>query len=432
MSRLRPWLWCRLAIAGLVLSIAPCQAQKRVALVIGNGTYAHAAPLPNPPKDAAAIGAAFKRLNFDHVVILKDLGAEALRRALLDFEPKVVGADIAVLYFAGHGIEVDGENFIIPVDARLARAAAAELEAVPLSTVTNVLSGARKLRLVILDACRTNPFSARMAANTPGGRKRSIGRGLSRVDPGDNELIAFAAAAGTEADDGLGEHSPFTASLLKHIETPGLDVRLLFGGVRDDVLTTTKRQQMPHVYGTLGRDPIYLRAAAAVSEIVPTPTEGEPPAAVDKARLDKLQEGYANWFALAQPVKGESHPAYIARMKQLVALAQMRQETGLIQDHWAIGVWDGAVKGAKLGADGPRRTLNIANVKGGGKAFGGWAASVNRAFGLGAQISIDGDRVRVTTQQYSIVTLQRSGDDKLVGTFRLRSGRSYPIALARQ
>ena len=244
-------------------------------------------PLPNLSNDAAAVAAALRRLQFEHVTVLRDLGAEAFRKALLEFGPKAAAADIAVVYFAGHGVEVDGQNFLIPVDAKLVRAAAAELKAIPLSTVTAVLSPARKLRLVILDACRTNPFRTRMAADGPAGRKRTIGRGLGRIEPGENELIAFAAAAGTEADDGSGLQSPFTAALLKHIETPGIDVRILFGKVRDEVLKATGRQQAPHVYGTLGGDVISLavidmnvvrRPAAAPSPPVPAPpTKKSPP-----------------------------------------------------------------------------------------------------------------------------------------------------------
>ena len=199
-----------IALIALIAGLAagPAHAEKRVALVIGNGAYVHATALPNPTNDAGAMAAALQRIGFEHVILLKDLGAEALRRALIEFERKAAGADIAVVYFAGHGIEVDGQNFLVPVDARLARAGAVELEAIPLSAVTAVLSGALKLRLVILDACRSNPFRARLAADATGGRKRSVGRGLVRIEPGENELIAFAAAAGTEADDGSGTAQP--------------------------------------------------------------------------------------------------------------------------------------------------------------------------------------------------------------------------------
>src|SRR5262245_20347743 len=265
-GRIMRYVGCVLmAIACVVAMLAAPAEARRAALVIGNGAYAHATVLPNPANDAVAVAAALRRLGFEHVTLLKDLGAEALRRALMEFEPKVADADIALVYFAGHGIEVDGQNFLVPVDARLARVGAVELEAIPLSTVTAVLAGALKLRMVILDACRSNPFRARLAADASGGRKRSVGRGLSRIEPGENELIAFAAAAGTEADDGSGHNSPFAAALLKHIETPGLEVRLLFGGVRDDVLAATRRQQTPHVYATLGREPIYLKAPPATA-----------------------------------------------------------------------------------------------------------------------------------------------------------------------
>ncbi|MGH6814608.1 MAG: caspase family protein, partial [Hyphomicrobiaceae bacterium] len=200
------------AIAFLALGMlsAPAFADKRVALAIGNSAYRHVARLPNPINDAIAIGAALQRLGFDTVTVRHDLGYDALRQELVAFETHATGADIALVYFAGHGIEVDGQNYLIPADARLTRAIAVEGEAIALSLVTRMIAGARKLRLVILDACRNNPFRARLTAET-GTQKRSIGRGLSRVEAGENELVVFAAAAGAEADDGPGRHSPFTA-----------------------------------------------------------------------------------------------------------------------------------------------------------------------------------------------------------------------------
>ena len=237
------WVVCLLPCTALVA--VPALAESRVALAIGNGAYTHVGPLPNPTRDAEAIGAVLRRIKFEHVTVLQNLGAEAFRRSLLDFEVRAARADIALVYFAGHGIEVDGQNFLIPVDAKLARAAAAELEAIRLSTVTTVLSGARKLRLIMLDACRNNPFRTRMIADASGGLKRSIGRGLSPIEVNENELIVYAAAAGTEADDGEGQHSPFTAALLKHVETPSIDVRIMFGKVRDEVRRQRKRSSRP-------------------------------------------------------------------------------------------------------------------------------------------------------------------------------------------
>ena len=259
------WLIARLA-AGMACALmaagGPAEA-RRVALVIGNSAYAHAEPLPNPGNDADAVAAALRRMRFDNITLHRDLSADGMRRALGAFAAEATGAEIAIVFYAGHGIEVDGQNYLIPSDARLARASVVELEAIPLSAVTASIAGAQKLRLVILDACRNNPFRSKMAAAETGTRRRSIGRGLARIEPGDNELIAFAAAGGTEAEDGVGRNSPFTNALLKSLETPGLEVRVLFGAVRDDVLTATGRGQTPHVYGTLGREAIYLVPPAA-------------------------------------------------------------------------------------------------------------------------------------------------------------------------
>jgi Caspase domain len=260
-------------------ALSPAHA-RRVALVIGNSKYAHVERLANPVRDAQAVGEALKRLQFDTVTILQDLGKEAMSRALQAFEDEANAADIALIFFAGHGIEVDGQNYLIPTDARLIRATAAEFEALELSKVTKRIQGAAKLRLVILDACRNNPFRPKMRADA-GSQRRSIGRGLAQVDPGQNELVAFAAAAGTEADDGDAGHSPYTKALLKHLETPGLEIGQLFREVRDEVLSATNREQTPHLYGTLGRDQIYLMPTPSA---VGTSTAGAPSADYERVR----------------------------------------------------------------------------------------------------------------------------------------------------
>jgi hypothetical protein len=193
-----------------------------------------------------------KRLGFDKVILGKNLGFNGFRAALNELAREAAGADIGVVYFAGHGMEVGGKNFLIPVDATLARAGALDLEAIPLETVLAQLEGVRELKLVILDACRNNPFALR-------GGKRSLGRGLARIEPEDSMLVIYAAKDGTTADDGVGRpHSPFTQALLKHIATPGTEVRILFGRIGEDVATVTGRQQLPHLYGTLGGKEFYL------------------------------------------------------------------------------------------------------------------------------------------------------------------------------
>ena len=251
-----------------IVSDANAQAEKRVALVIGNGEYAKVGKLPNPTRDASAVEALLRSAKFDVVEAKRDLGAAAMRRALRDFSDKVRDADIAVVFFAGHGIEVNGTNYLIPVDATLERDIDVEDETVPLDRVIQILDQAKRLRLIILDACRDNPFVPSMRRTTS---SRSIGRGLARVDVLTSDtLIAFAARAGSTAADGDGSNSPYTLALVKHLATPGLDLRLALGRVRDEVIRHTGAKQEPFVYGSLGGAEIPLVAAkqerATVSE----------------------------------------------------------------------------------------------------------------------------------------------------------------------
>ena len=260
------------ALAAILLLAVPAEA-RRVALVIGNASYA-IGPLTNPVNDADAVAKALKDLGFEDVVLSKNLGGNAMRDAIKSFGARAAGADIAVVYFAGHGTEVGGRNYLIPIDARLARGADLDFEAISLDTVISQVDGARKLRLVILDACRNNIFPL-------AGAKRSLSRGLARVEPEDNTLIAYAAKDGSTADDGTGRHSPYTTALLKHLGTPNLDVRIMFGRVRDDVLSLTRREQQPHLYGTLGGEQIFLSSSA--TSAAPPPVAPSRPAAPSEA-----------------------------------------------------------------------------------------------------------------------------------------------------
>ena len=180
-----------LALVLVVLASLPALAQRRVALVVGNGAYANVVPLPNPPKDASAIEGLLKKAGFDVVEARRDLGTAELKRALRDFSERVQTADIAVVFFAGHGIEVGGVNYLVPVDAALKRDIDVEDEAVSLDRVMQLLEPAKRLRLIILDACRDNPFTQTMRRTVA---TRSIGRGLAKVDiAASDTLVAFAA-----------------------------------------------------------------------------------------------------------------------------------------------------------------------------------------------------------------------------------------------
>jgi uncharacterized caspase-like protein len=245
-----------LAAALLLLVCQPAFAEKRVALVLGNSAYQNVARLPNPVNDGTVIAATFKNAGFDVVDSRHDLPAAETRRALRDFADRARDADIAVVYYAGHGIEVDGTNYLIPVDAKLERDTDVYDEAFSLDRVLLAIEPAKQLRLVILDACRDNPFAKTMKRTVA---SRAIGQGLAKVEPtSPNMLIAYSAKAGSTALDGDAKNSPFTMALAKHLTTPGLDVRRAFGFVRDEVLKTTSYRQEPFVYGSLGGEDVPL------------------------------------------------------------------------------------------------------------------------------------------------------------------------------
>ena len=269
--KLRRWA---LAAAAFCLMSGPAFAEKRVALVLGNSAYRNVAPLANPVNDSARIASTLKEAGFDVVDSRRDLSAADTRRALRDFADRSRDADIAVVYYAGHGIEVDGGNYLIPVDARLERDTDVYDEALSLDRVLVAIEPAKKLRLVILDACRDNPFSRSMKRTVA---SRAIGQGLAKVEPtSPNVLIAYSAKAGSTAADGDGQNSPFTAALSHHLTKPGLDVRRAFGFVRDEVLKTTGNKQEPFVYGSLGGEDVPLvparPAPAAAAPATPVPS----------------------------------------------------------------------------------------------------------------------------------------------------------------
>jgi uncharacterized caspase-like protein len=257
-----------LAAAILATTGLSAYADKRVAMVIGNSAYKNVNRLKNPANDAAAVVAMFKTAGFDSVDLRQDLNVVEMRRALREFGNKTRDADVAVIYYAGHGIELDGTNYLIPVDATLETDTDVLDETFPLERVLFAVEPAKQLRLVILDACRDNPFAKTMKRTIS---SRAIGRGLAKVEPSSpNTMVAFAAKAGSTASDGDGKNSPFALALVDHLAKPGLDLRKAFGFVRDDVLKATSNTQEPFVYGSLGGNDVTLVPAA------PTPVAAAP------------------------------------------------------------------------------------------------------------------------------------------------------------
>jgi Caspase domain len=250
--------------AALVGSVERGLADKRVALVIGNYSYQNVEQLLNPKNDAPAIAKMFKDMGFDQVDLVTDVGNLEFKRAIRHFADASADADVAVVYYAGHAVEVGGVNYVLPVDARLASDRDVEDEAIDLDRIVDS-DGAKNLRLVIVDACRDNPFLAAkqqhpaVRSTAPVLNARKSGLGLVNVTASQT-LVAYAAEAGTAAEDGVGDdaHSPFTTALLRHLPEPGEDIRFAFGRIRDDVLKATDKRQRPFVYGSLGGDHISL------------------------------------------------------------------------------------------------------------------------------------------------------------------------------
>ncbi|HEY0851133.1 MAG TPA: caspase family protein [Bradyrhizobium sp.] len=261
-------------------------AEERIALVVGNSAYLKVPPLANPVNDAADMAASLQRLGFT-VKHTDNLDYKEFRLALIDFGNAAKTADKAVIFYAGHGVEIDGKNWLIPVDAEIKSELDVYAEAINLETLIDISVMPKLIGLVILDACRNDPFAASNAAASrslsknakdsgkssksaakkpaePANPTEPAARGLVPVEVNDNVLVAFAAAAGTTANDGAGRNSPYSGSLLRHVETPGLEINYVFRNVHDDVVHETKTQE-PAVYGTLSSEEIYLKGDAAVA-----------------------------------------------------------------------------------------------------------------------------------------------------------------------
>ena len=244
-------------------------ADRRIALVIGNGKYENAGVLANPVNDADAIADLLTKAGFDSVDRRRDLGVVEFKRAVREFVDRAANADVAVVYYSGHGLEIGGVNYLIPVDAKLTSALDVDDEAVSLDRILVAAGHVRKLSLIILDACRENPFHP---AADDARVTRGVSMGLAGVGPTvADTLIAFAAKAGSVSYDGDGRNSPFTTALLKYITQPGLDIRLALGKVRDDVLRGTNHRQEPYVYGSLGGDNVALVPAPEAPSVAAVP-----------------------------------------------------------------------------------------------------------------------------------------------------------------
>ena len=300
-------------LALMILLATPALSEQRVALVIGNATYAHAPRLANPLNDAADIGASLARLGFA-VTKLENADYATLRQGLLAFTKAASAAEVAVVFYAGHGIEVDQRNFLVPVDAKLSSDQDVEFETVPLELVTRSVARASGLRLVILDACRENPFAASMQR---AGATRAIGRGLARVEPAGETLVAYASKEGTVAADGEGRNSPYSEALLSHLEEPGLEVGLMFRKVRDAVLAATGGGQEPFVYGSLSSRGVYLTARLEPEPMpLPAPPVSMSESVTERLTAEELAVERVFWESVKDSANASDFEAYLSHYPQ--------------------------------------------------------------------------------------------------------------------
>ena len=290
-----------LLVCSLLIGPAIASAAGRVALVVGNGTYTHIGQLPNPGNDASDVSSALRRLGFQ-VTVVFDANRAELTDALREFTRRSAGAAASLVFYAGHGIEMDGVNYLLPVDARLERDTDVRYETVTLDDVLAATVGAG-LRLVILDACRNNPLARSMQRTVA---TRSVSQGsfgeLNEGLLGEQTLVAYSAAAGTTAADGTGRNSPYTTALLEYLQEP-LEIGVLFRRVRARVLELTGQRQRPHEYQSL------LTEHFLSGSFVPTPVVGGD-AATDASRI---QQENLFWQTIAGSTNSEDFRAYLAQ-----------------------------------------------------------------------------------------------------------------------
>ena len=272
-----------LAVGFHVLAGSAALAERRVALIIGNANYTRGGVLWNSINDAKAIAALLSNAGFDIVDQRSNLGVVEFKRAVREFVDRSANADVAVVYYSGHGLEVGGVNYLIPVDAKLMSSSDVDDEAVSLDRLLVATERVKKLSLIILDACRENPFRP---VNGEARVKRAGATGLASVTPTVTDtLVAFAAKAGSVSYDGDGPDSPFTTALVKYIAQPGLDIRRALGKVRDEVLRETGNRQEPYFYGSLGGEDVALvpaKSAAPAAAAVPPTVTAVPPTSVER------------------------------------------------------------------------------------------------------------------------------------------------------
>lgn len=301
-----------LALAGFTGAEA-ATAERRVALVIGNGAYENVAALDNPLTDSKAVAAALKRIGFE-VVEGYDLKLDGMRGLVSEYAAKLDGAKVAFVYYAGHGVAVAGDNYLLPTDTVLKSEADLDFKTLNVNLVLRQMQREDRVNVVILDACRDNPFAKELARSLKT-RSAAVGAGLSEmtVNAAAGTMIAFATDPGKTALDGSGnQNSPFTSALLKHMETPGVSISTVMDRVREDVWRATGERQRPWVNTSIIGE-FYLNPAAATPgvQVAAVETGGSPSATLPMAAPNPQALEMKLWDAAERSGAAEDYKVYL-------------------------------------------------------------------------------------------------------------------------
>lgn len=309
----------------MALSVSAAKADRRVAFVVGNGAYKNVAQLPNPPIDAKAMAATLRNVGFE-VIEGSNLTRDQMTEKLLDFGRKAQGSDVAVFYYAGHGIAVSGSNYLLPVDADIKSEMDVKLAAaINIDLTLDQTMGDAKVKLVFLDACRDNPFAAKIKSNSAT-RSVNVQSGLAEMKSGEGTLIAFATGPGQTALDGQeGNNSPFTRALIDNITKPGVEIQQAMTSVRAQVNEETHKGQLPWGHTNL-IGAVYLNPAQQTQQVAnAAPTvSGSAPAVAASSSSDGVELEY--WRSVKETNKPEELNAYLSAYPngQFKALALAR------------------------------------------------------------------------------------------------------------
>ncbi|HEY6256822.1 MAG TPA: caspase family protein, partial [Xanthobacteraceae bacterium] len=267
--------WVRSLLIGLAILAVPhgeASADQRVALVIGNGGYAHASHLLNPPHDAEDVAAALKQSGFETIVGV-DLDQAAMQDTVIRFARAARSADIALFYYSGHAMQYAGINYLMPIDANLADEADLR-RMVRVDDILADLQQAKSLRILVLDSCRDNPLAEELKRSIGRTRGVSIARGLARIESQEGMIVAYATQAGRTAEDGNGRNSPYTAAFLKRIPEKE-EIGVVFRRISADVYQATNRAQLPELSLSLISD-FYLNGRLQVTGAPAAPAAADP------------------------------------------------------------------------------------------------------------------------------------------------------------